>query len=360
MPRKHFHTFDALRFFSFLLVFLHHLPRTNRPCIDFFLQSGGVGVSFFFVLSGFLITYILLHERTYSRGISLKHFFGRRILRIWPLFYAMILFAFLSQYALDLLHIPHEHTGYQPNWLVSIFFAENYRMMLTGTFPDGAPLRVIWSLCIEEHFYLLWGISLWAIPLRKMPHLILSSILLANFTRWLYAHFHIAPLDLFSNLDYFAYGAIPAYMLMEEEKYLGWVERVPLWTKYGVLLGGIAAAFILPHLDAYWQHSFSPFVLGVLFSLTILFTLVRPGIYIGDDCWVSKLGTYTYGLYLYHTIVILMLLQFSRLMGIKPGWLLFAALALVVSIFISMASYHVYEKPFLRLKRTYFPSPSKS
>ena len=170
MSRKHFHTFDALRFFAFLLVFLLHLPKTGKTYIDFFLKSGGIGVIFFFVLSGFLITYILLYEKKHQNKISLKKFFARRILRIWPLFYLMIAFAYLSPYISNALNLPISNQGYKPNLLTSIFFGENYKMMITNTFPDWVPLRVMWSLCIEEHFYILWAVLLYFISIKKMPH----------------------------------------------------------------------------------------------------------------------------------------------------------------------------------------------
>jgi peptidoglycan/LPS O-acetylase OafA/YrhL len=210
ISRKHFHSFDALRFFSFFLVFLQHIPTSNTSFAGYFAKSGGIGVAFFFVLSGFLITYILLFEKTTRYGISLKNFFVRRILRIWPLFYAMLLFAFATPYVLDLLKLTSSKEGYDPNWLISLSFLENYKMMLTGSFPNTSPLRVMWSLCIEEHFYIIWGLTFYFISTKFVPHLIISSILFANIIRIIYLHFGISSLDLFSNIDYFAYGAIPA------------------------------------------------------------------------------------------------------------------------------------------------------
>lgn len=96
MARKHFYTFNFLRFISFLLVFFHHTPISKSSFFYFFSKSGGIGVIFFFALSGFLITYILMHEKMSLGKILLKNFFIRRALRIWPLFYLMILFAFLT------------------------------------------------------------------------------------------------------------------------------------------------------------------------------------------------------------------------------------------------------------------------
>lgn len=354
MPKSHFHTFDALRFFSFLLVFLLHLPKTDNPYIDFFLKSGGIGVSFFFVLSGFLITYILLYEKKKTNSISLKNFFARRILRIWPLFYAMIFFAFISQYGLDVFNIPHTHEGYTPNWIASIFFAENYKMMQTGSFPDGAPLRVMWSLCIEEHFYVLWGIALYLTPSNKTPYLILTSIVVANLTRFIYTYFNIAHIDVFSHFDYFAYGAIPAYLFMSGKKHMRQVEKIPLYVKYLVFLITLISVFVIPSLHFYFLDYLSPSILGILFSLTILFTLGNNSIHIKDDWWFSKLGKYTYGLYLFHTIIILFLIQVSSLLDLNLSWIVLAIIALLLTIIVSAISYHLYEKQFLKLKRYFY------
>lgn len=93
MQRRHFHTIDALRFFALPKVFLLHLPVTAFPIFNFFREGGGTGVIFFFVLSGFLITYILLSEKKQLGSINLKRFYIRRILRIWPLYYLMVGFA---------------------------------------------------------------------------------------------------------------------------------------------------------------------------------------------------------------------------------------------------------------------------
>jgi peptidoglycan/LPS O-acetylase OafA/YrhL len=117
--RRHFHTFDALRFFAFLKVFLLHLPITAFPLFNYLKGGGGIGVSFFFVLSGFLITYIILEEKSQTGRVNLKNFFIRRILRIWPLFYLMILIAFLTPYLISLAGLSSSPEGYQPNWLMS-------------------------------------------------------------------------------------------------------------------------------------------------------------------------------------------------------------------------------------------------
>ncbi|TXH20408.1 MAG: acyltransferase [Chitinophagaceae bacterium] len=351
--RIHFHTFDALRFFAFLLVFFHHAPKSGISYIDFFLKSGGIGVIFFFVLSGFLISYILLHEKENQKTVSLRNFFLRRILRIWPLFYVMIAFAYLSPYILNALNLSFENEGYKPNLLISILFGENYKMMMTNTFPNGAPLRVMWSLCIEEHFYILWGVLIYFFPLRKIPLLIFSSIIIANIVRLIYTYCGIGHIDVLSNLDYFAFGAIPAYILIQKQTYIAYVSRIPKWFKYLVLIFTVAVVFFLPNINLGLFEYFSPFILSLLFSTTILFTLGNNSIHINDNLWFSKLGVYTYGLYLYHTIVILLLIQVFKYISYS-NWYILVISSLFVTITISAASYQLFEKQFLKLKRYFY------
>ena len=353
MNRIHFHTFDSLRFFSFLLVFFLHLPKTGIAYIDFFLKSGGIGVTFFFVLSGFLITYILLYEKEHQKTISLKNFFLRRILRIWPLFYLMIAFAYLSPFILNALNLPFENEGYKPHLLTSMCFGENYKMMMTNTFPDGAPLRVMWSLCIEEHFYIFWGVIFFYISIKKIPFLIIASIAIANIARPIYSHFGIGHIDILTHLDYFAFGAIPAYILMHKKGFIDYLEKIPIYLKYFFLTLTVAIVFILPNLKIETIEYLSPFIFGLIFSITILFTLGRNSIYINDNLWFSKLGIYTYGLYLYHSIIILLLIQIFKYISFS-NWYVLVILSLIITISISIISYHLFEKQFLKLKKYFY------
>lgn len=355
ISKKHFHTFDAFRFFSFLLVFFHHVPIIDNSFIDFFSKSGGVGVGFFFVLSGFLITYILLHEKLNTDKISLKNFFIRRILRIWPLFYAMILFAFLTPFLLELFNFSSSGEGYDPQWLWSLSFFENYKMMLTDSFPNISPLRIMWSLCIEEHFYILWGISFLFISVKRIPYLLGISILIANITRLTYYKFGIEALDVFSNLDFFAWGAIPAYILLMHQKIIDHVDRFSKPAKRVYIFFTVVALFSLPNFDLGAVIVFIPTILGLLFSIAILFTLTeKNAIRINDSFFFSKLGKYTYGLYLYHIIVINLLIQTANLFPFQLNWFSFGLISLTITILISISSYHLFEKHFLKLKKYFY------
>ncbi|MFO8067841.1 MAG: hypothetical protein R6U11_09700, partial [Bacteroidales bacterium] len=209
---------------------------------------------------------------------------------------------------------------------------------------------VMWSLCIEEHFYILWGVALYFISVKKIPHLIISSIIIANIARAVYTYLGIGHIDLLTHIDYFAFGAIPAYFLMHKQVYLTYVERIPVHLKYIFLILTVAVVFILPNNNLATIEYISPFILGLLFSITILFTLGENSIHINVNLWFSKLGIYTYGLYLYHTIIIMLLIHLFKHMSFV-NWIALSISSLFITIAISITSYHLFEKQFLKLKR---------
>lgn len=353
--RLHFHTFDAFRFIAFFLVFLLHAPLPNNPVMNFFSKSGGIGVSFFFVLSGFLITYILLYEKEVNNKINLKKFFIRRALRIWPLYYLMILFAFLTPYILEILKLPYSNEGYTPNWLISCFFLENYNMLFTGNFPNTSPLRVMWSLCIEEHFYIVWGVIFYFFSTKKLPVIIISSILIATVSRVIYSYYSINNLDLFTNIDYFAYGAIPAYCLIKKSSVIKKINSLSIAKKTFIVFITLSYVFISPNIHFQFQQFINPFVFGMLFSLIIFFIISpKKSIYIKNSNVISKLGLFTYGLYLYHTIVINLLIQVFRKFNLNINSFTLSTLSLLITILISVISYRIFELKFIRLKKFFY------
>ncbi|WP_296144885.1 acyltransferase [uncultured Flavobacterium sp.] len=357
MSRKKFHTFDFFRFFAFFKVFLLHLPIVAFPFFNFVKAGGEIGVYFFFVLSGFLITYIILYEKKETGTLNFRNFISRRILRIWPLFYAMILFAFLTPKILSLLNFPNSTEGYAPNWLVSIFFLENYKMIFSGNFPNTSPLRVMWSLCVEEHFYLIWGTALYFTKLKNVKFLIIGAIIIASISRIIFYQNDLAFLDVFTNLDYFAFGAIPALLLVQKENaIINFINAISLSYKFVFLFLALAYVIISPNFNFPFKILIEPILFGILFS-SLLFIILPENskIKISDRNIFSRLGIYTYGLYLTHTIVINLFVRiFEKLkLPIDEIWnaILFGILTLAFTIIASIISYKWIEKPFLRLKK---------
>lgn len=353
MKKEYFQSFDALRFISFFLVFLLHIPIDENSFMSFFSKSGGIGVSFFFVLSGFLITYILIIEKKTFKKISLKNFFIRRILRIWPLFYLMVLFAFITPYLLNFLNLEYSNHGYTPNWTFSLLFLENYKMMIEGTFPNTSPLIVMWSLCIEEHFYIIWGLALYYLPLKKLPFLIILSILIANVTRVIFFIYNISFSEIFSNLDYFAYGALCAYVLVLNENLSTRMNSLSKKTIYIIILVTVICVFYFPHINLNWLCLLAPTLFGILFMLIIFFA-VNNKITFHTYKIIGKLGIYTYGLYLYHTIFVNLMMKIFKNSHSAYKNIMIASSSLAITILVSYLSYMLFEKQFLKLKKYFY------
>jgi len=357
MSRKKFHTFDFFRFFAFFKVFLLHLPIVAFPFFNFIKAGGEIGVYFFFVLSGFLITYIILNEKKETGTINFKNFMTRRMLRIWPLFYVMVLFAFITPKILQLINLPSSSDGYSPDWLVSVLFLENYKMIFTDSFPNASPLRVMWSLCVEEHFYLIWGTALYFTKLKNVRFLIIGAIVIALVSKIIFYCNNLAFLDILTNLDYFAFGAIPALLLVEKEKQtINFVSSISVFSKVGFISLTILYVILSPHFDFPFKIIIEPIFFGILFS-SLIFIILPENSEIKSSAKniFSRLGIYTYGLYLTHTIIINL---FSKIfeksnLSITLFWnaVLFFIATLLVTIIASIISYKIIEKPFLQLKK---------
>jgi peptidoglycan/LPS O-acetylase OafA/YrhL len=355
--KQHFESFDALRFISFLIVFFSHLPYSKFNSLQFLHLKGTIGVNFFFILSGFLITYILLFEKKQNGSINLKQFFIKRTLRIWPLYFAILLFAFLSSYIIKIINLPSSDTGYEPNWIMSCLFLENYMIIYHNDFANVSPLPGNWSLCIEEHFYILWGILLYYTRTTRVLFTIISLIAVGYLSRFLFNYNNWLFKDLFTNFDYFMYGAIPAYLYVNNaKKFNDYILAIPKTIKSLVIILSILLIFVASHYGFEYSQLIEPIAYGILFtSVLIIFIPLNNDFKISSRFVFSKLGKYTYSLYLTHIIVINFYIQ----LFVKANWnfeknsFLFIIAALLTTILVSYSTYRIIELPFLKLK-SYF------
>ena len=246
--KRHFETFDALRFLAFFKVFLYHLPLSHWPWFNYMRAGGDIGVRLFYVLSGFLITYIILEEKQQTGRLNFRHFMLRRILRIWPLYYLMMAFAYLTPLILSHLGISHSDDGYVPQLFFSLTFLENYKAIITHQGANVSPLPVMWSVCVEEHFYLVWGLLLCLMSVRHIPKIAVVCTIVALISRTLFVILGYNRLDLFTNFDFFAIGALPAYFLITRPATFEiTINRIDKSVKIGYVLLVIAAVQIIPH-----------------------------------------------------------------------------------------------------------------
>ena len=368
--RFHFKNIDALRFFAFAKVYLLHVPIVSS--VWWFQQiktGGGIGVMFFFVLSGFLITWLLLKEKTTNNQINAKRFMMRRILRIWPVYFLVMAFVYfmpndlLGSWGLRIV------SGYEPDWIYSFSFLENYKMLMSDQFPITTPLSVFWSLCIEEHFYIFWLLLMSVLPLRFIPYFLLLcfpvSILMRWFEPMIWHNTIMYTNDLFTNLDLFAAGGLAAYVFtFKQEVYEGYMSKIPKYMQFVFILLVLALVFfhryILPEIAFSSINLFRSCVFGLSFALLILMMVSKHSIFhFSEKHLFSRLGELSYGLYVYHLIFIHAMMRYCENHHINLNETLnitvFVLLNLILSIGLSYLSKKYVEDWFLGLKR-YFTS----
>lgn len=365
-PKIHFHTLDALRFFAFFKVFFLHIPlEGDMPVLSFLKSGGGIGVTFFFVLSGFLITYILSYEKLHVGHINIRKFFLRRSFRIWPLFFLVVgLVAIIPSDIKQSLGMHMIGNGYAFDWRYSFSFTENYKMLLEDNQPKTTPLSVFWSLCIEEHFYILWMLVIFLIPGKRIPLFLICSIGISWIARYLEPGIthneRIVNQEIFTNLDNFAIGGLPAYFVAKNyERAAAYIRSIPTSTKYVYLLLALIAVIfqttLFPVTNYMRFDIFRPTLIALLFAgIICVFIPQDSKIRINDNAVLSKLGKISYGLYVYHLIFIHVMYQFCKYLSIKIDdvWsvLAFTTIALISSIVMSSISYLFFEKKFLMLR----------
>lgn len=338
---------SGLRAISILLVLNAHWGYFDPQGYLGIFANASLGVNIFFVISGYLITSLLLNEEEANSTISLKNFYIRRTIRIFPALYILLLFYFILQ-LLGIIYI-------EPmSWVTSITYTK-YFPIENGT---DVMTNHLWSLSNEEHFYLLWPfVFKYLKKQRKLIAFILVAIIpifrILGY-KYGYAWFHVD--SLFCRGDAIIWGCIIAIYQKEILAFL----KDHKWARYApfivfILLLCIEKTTILYsnvsiikrlHLG-YFSLPFGG-SLGTLTSVSIgLIILISSNF---KSLWsgflnlkfMDYIGKISYSLYLYQQIFAL---YFKHKMNI--------GLAFLLSIVAALASYYLIEKPFLKLKKRF-------
>ena len=351
--------FDSIRAIAVLLVILHHwLPAKN---VLNFLPNGKLGVNIFFVLSGFLITGILLKAKkqvesnSINKSTVFKNFYIRRTLRIFPIYYLVLMVLwFLNDPAL------------KQNSAYFFTYTSNYLFYSEQFFPER--LAHLWSLAVEEQFYIFWPWLIVLTPRRFLPYLIglllvigVSSNFIFTSKDWWVEIFTPACFDAF------AIGGFLSYLTAYREDVIEQLQPRFKW-----LAGGVLVLFAL---DVF-HYSFLPSrtVHALLAVVILYYCLFKRNIkavnLILDNKWLMKLGKISYGVYLYHLFVpelwmwinqnfykwgIDLFFNNAIAERIKPYWLFVQEFAFL--LLLSSLSWMLIEKPINNLKK-YFENNS--
>lgn len=368
LSRPYFENLNGLRALGALAVFLFHaFTLGNETWGEFYdnkwfqavvkiCSKGHYGVSLFFVLSGFLITYLLLHEAKTRGKIHVFGFFMRRLLRIWPVYFIVVGFGFLVY--------PHLPFGIQTtnSPVYYAFFLSNIEEIRNGYRDAVNLLTITWSVSIEEQFYLAWVVLLALFPfLQKgkgfLPYLLAIAILSLAF-RFLYVtDYRVLYYHTFAVMSDLAIGGILAYFCF----FYQWNTRYNNLHR-GLIISIYAAgiALILGVRIVFSGNliAIEKWVLGLFFAFVIFDQAFGKHSFFKADKlpMFFSIGTVSYGFYMYHCIVI-----YYVQIGFKSahwnesilGFLGYLLLSFFLTFAISWASYRWIEKPILRLKERF-------
>lgn len=369
MKKIYFENLNGLRFIAFLAIFLNHgiftydkivKDSSSYHIIKILLKPASLGVSFFFCLSGFLITHLLLVEiQNYSK-IFIGKFYIRRILRIWPLYYAVVLFGFFIFPYLRSYFIAEPYTETATLWKY-LFFLSNFDM-IEKWLPYGVGLGVTWSLSVEEQFYLAWPLLLSIVNRKYYIHL---TIFLFVFGNVLLSFFDFNYLHTLGSMVDLSIGAFLALICYKRNKlfsllikfnrntilliYLAGFIHIYTWTLWGlghIIFNSLFMAFVV------FEQSYSRFSFFKMAKFRA----------------ISYLGTLTYGFYLLHPICNFIIYHFIMIFRSKIALPIFTdlllqpVLSLIFTLILGYFSYNYFEKFFLDLKLKFAPidtSPNK-
>lgn len=334
---------DGLRGISILLVVIGHAGMGH-------IIPGGLGVTVFFFISGFLITSLLLNERERTNNIDLKGFYLRRFWRLTP---PIIFHVLLS---LALLYAVNETVNWIEPASVIFYFANYYKIFqhYTMTGAQYSPLDIYWSLAIEEHFYLFFTPILFFIRTKRKLFFAIVLLLVMPLVIRLTV-FNQFDLEFSSNylynatdtrLDSIAYGCLLA--LLGTTQFVK--SRVHIWFVLGLL--GILLSLI--YRNIYFREVFRYTIQGICFIFMFgplffseKFSPLRRALSNPALVYIGKLS---YSIYLFHWLA---LITVSTLLGTPSASFTWQIPYWLLTMGLSMASYYGIERPSLALRRKF-------
>jgi peptidoglycan/LPS O-acetylase OafA/YrhL len=313
---------------------------------------GAFGVSIFFVLSGFLITYLLLEEQQ-EGPIQIKHFYLRRILRIWPLYYLLVLLGFFVVPHLDFFQVPHYSTEMGESLERLLLFTGLAANVAFVYFPTVAYANILWSVAVEEQFYLFW------------PHLIklkrnLFWIMLLLLVGYMALKFNAGNLDrqvellvIRTRFSAMIIGGIGAYLVFTKHALIRYVyarmTQVFLFLLFGLLLFELVDFM---SLELFQDEFLALVVCGLILNIA-----TNPNSILKlEHSLLNYFGKISYGLYVYHLFAVVIVLKLLPTVLPIQDWSpwisypLFLLTILGLTTVLSHFSYRYFESYFLRKK----------
>ena len=360
----YFDNLDGLRAFAaFSVLFYHsaHWFKVSHSSIFNYILTygnfGGVlGVQFFLILSGFLITYLLFIEQSKNKKINILKFYFRRLLRVWPLYYLTLIIGFFA-YPIMLKSFTGITYIEKANLSLYTIFAVNFDHIYNNL-PTVGILGVQWSVAIEEQFYLIWPLIFYILIKTKIfPFFLIVTIIYSelfyinNFDTYIgYYHF-------ISNIRFLGFGALLAYISFFKIKQLKvYLSKISKKVNLIIYFGCILIMFlqsILHEKSWYYFKYINEIIPAFFFSYVILEQNYSQNSFlkIGKFKFLNWLGKISYGLYLYHMIAIYLVL--NLIPNIKNIFPIQILVTILITILMSELSYKYFESYFIKIKQKF-------
>jgi peptidoglycan/LPS O-acetylase OafA/YrhL len=364
--QKHIPALDGVRGFAVFMVFMFHFGGGTHSTNAFmrafgYLNKGGwCGVTLFFVLSGFLITGILWDSN--SNYHWWRKFLARRTLRIFPLYFLALLLVVLAS-----IHGGGLRGTLSGIW-IPLLFLENipHLQQISQALPSPLPIFHLWSIAVEEQFYLLWPFVLQWARTGERARLLCVAVFFVSLLFRVSVALATPGSDLWTDFLVTQAGALAAG---------GWLalsRRSPDWSRIVRVAPGLAVLGLvgfltcgilsgtLENLGRYMMPVGLPFVTMLWASIVAL--AVEPGTVarVFSTGWLRWLGNISYGVYVFHVLLIEPIQYITHLLAGTRSQMVQLAVQFVVAAALSLTcawlSFHLYEKQFLRLKRFFLPT----
>lgn len=314
------------------------------------LDLAGFGVTIFFVISGFLITYLLQVESVARQHIDIKKFYYRRILRIWPLYYAYLILSLLTIYFYNLHYNAHSLSYYT-------FFMANVPFIIGGTLPF---LAHYWSLGVEEQFYLFWPVlnkyikfNIYIIEIFALSLIILKLLL-----HFLFPHSIVEQFISVTRFDCMMIGALGSIWYKHNNE---WFLRITdnVLTQCLCWIVIFMCAINKFHIASIIDNEIIALVglcliIGQINGTNRIFNL--------ESRIFNFLGRISYGIYVIHPLVIFYIAKLIKNLTVPDNikYLLAYVSVMTITIMLSSISFNYFEKYFLKMKSKYVVVASRT
>lgn len=362
-PKTYFKNLDALRFFAFLLIFIDHVIFSNRykeansSVHRFFNQHFVIGIDFYTILSGFLISWIILEEYKFTSRFNLFNFWLKRTLRIWPLYFILLFTGIALVWMAG--HVLGRTVSPLPPLACLFTFTLNFYIIKHG---QGFLFFIVflWTISVEEQFYLTIGLALKWMRKVFVPFCILLIIVSLVF-RFIYLQ---QSDNLFFNslswIGTFASGGLLASFCISGGPLLEKMKSIPPWLTLSIYSLFILNLAFYTRIYASDGMAVCERLTASLFLAFLLFeqNFSRKHLFeVGKIPFVNYLGRISYGLFCYHGLVILIYEQFTQhiswINAPVAVFLINPVLIFAVTIGISALSYQYVERPIMSLRNKY-------